>query len=153
MQMFEMRKMLFITVILHLGCLATVLAESWKSYVQHETKIRSDLTWKEKVIEVLEEFLGEEVRTPPAPVVEGSGRRLNRERAQNLSGQINATRTGAQNIMAHIREINETASQLLWERSAKNARESRKLAEEASNLTRVIVQGFSQSAVRSPQSS
>ena len=84
LQMFEMRKMLFITVILHLGCLATVLAESWKSYVQHETKIRSDLTWKEKVIEVLEELLGEKVRTPPAPVVEGLGRQLNQERTKPL---------------------------------------------------------------------
>ena len=88
-------------------------------------------------------MLGEKVRTPPAPVVEGDGQRLNREKAQNLSGQINATRTGAQNIIAHIREINETASQLLWERSDKSARESRKLAEEALNLTRTIVQGFS----------
>merc|ERR1711962_1641993 len=143
LEMFAMRKLLFITVILHLGCLATVLADSWKSYVQHETEIGSDLNWKEKVIEVLEELLGEKVRTPPAPVVREGGRRLNRDRAQNLSGQINATRTGAQNIIAHIREINETASQLLWERSAKSARESRKLAEEASNITRMIVQGFS----------
>jgi len=140
--MFEMRKFLLITVILHLCCLARVLADSWKSYVQDETQIGPDLTWKEKVNEVLEEFLEEKVRTPPAPVSWG-GRRLNRERAQNLSGQINATRTGAQKIIAHIREINETASQLLWERSATSARESRKLAEEALNLTRTIVQGFS----------
>ena len=137
-----MRKFLLITVILHLGCFATVLADSWKTYVQGETEIKSKLTWKEKVIEVLEELLGEKIRTPPASVVEEGGRRLNRERAQNLSGQINATRTGAKNIIAHIREINETASQLLWERSANSARESRKLAEEASNLTRMIVQGF-----------
>merc|ERR1712209_73176 len=143
LEMFAMRKLLFITVILHLGCLATVLADSWKSYVQHETEIGSDLNWKEKVIEVLEELLGEKVRTPPAPVVEGDGRRLNRERAQNLSGQINATRTGAQNIIAHIREINETASQLLWETSATSARYSRKLAEKALKVTRMIVQGFS----------
>merc|ERR1711962_1747851 len=143
LEMFAMRKLLFITVILHLGCLATVSADSWKSYVQHETEIGSDLNWKEQVIEVLEELLGEKVRTPPAPVVEEGGRRLNWDRAQTLSGQINATRTGAQNIIAHIREINETASQLLWERSVKSARESRKLAEEALNLTRMIVQGFS----------
>ena len=141
--MFEMRKFLLITVILHLGCLARVLANSWKSYVQDETQIESELTWKEKVIVVLEELLGEKVRTPPAPVVEEGGRRLNRERAQNLSGLINATRTGAQNIIAHIREINETASQILWERSAESARYSRKLAEEGLNITRMIVQGFS----------
>ena len=141
--MLEMRKYLLITVILRLGCLATVLADSWKSYEQHETEIESNLTWKEKVIEVLEELLADKVRTPPAPVVEGDGRRLNREKAQNLSGQINATRTGAQNIIAHIREINETASQLLWERSATRARNSRKLAEKALNITRMIVQGFS----------
>merc|ERR1711962_510191 len=143
LEMFAMRKFLLITVILHLGCLATVLADSWKSYVQHETEIGSDLNWKEKVIEVLEELLGEKVRTPPAPVVEGEGRRLNREKAQNLSGQINATRTGAQNIIAHIRKINETASQLLWERSATSARYLRKLAEKALKVTRMIVQGFS----------
>ena len=147
--MLEMRKYFLITVILRLGCLATVLADSWKSYEQNETEIESNLTWKEKVIEVLEELLGEKVRTPPAPVVEGDGRRLNREKAQNLSGQINATRTGAQNIIAHIREINETASQLLWKRSATSARESRKLAEEASNLTRMIVQGFSREKILS----
>ena len=141
--MLEMRKYFLITVILRLGCLATVLADSWKSYEQNETEIESNLTWKEKVIEVLEELLGEKVRTPPAPVVEGDGRRLNREKAQNLSGQINATRTGAQNIIAHIREINETASQLLWERSATSARYSRKLAEKALKITRMIVQGFS----------
>merc|ERR1711962_1068594 len=143
LEMFAMRKLLFITVILHLGCLATVLADSWKSYVQHETEIGSGLNWKEKVIEVLEELLGEKVRTPPASVVKEGGRRLNWDRAQNLSRQINVIRTGAQNIIAHIREINETASQLLWERSVKSARESRKLAEEALNLTRMIVQGFS----------
>merc|ERR1711962_1555519 len=143
LEMFAMRKLLFITVILHLGCLATVLADSWKSYVQHETEIGSGLNWKEKVIEVLEELLGEKVRTPPASVVKEGGRRLNWDRAQNLSGQINVIRTGAQNIIAHIREINETASQLLWKRSVKSARESRKLAEEALNLTRMIVQGFS----------
>ena len=74
-----------ITVILHLGCLATVLADSWKSYVHHEeTQIGSDLNWKEKVIEVLEELLGEKVRTPPAPVVEGLGRQLNQERTKPL---------------------------------------------------------------------
>merc|ERR1711962_1898015 len=143
LEMFAMRKLLFITVILHLGCLATVLADSWKSYVQHETEIGSDLNWKEQVIEVLEELLGEKVRTPPAPVVEEGGRRLNWDRAQTLSGQINATRTGAQNIIAHIREINETASQILWETSAKSARYSRTLAEEVLNITRMIVQGFS----------
>ena len=101
--MLEMRKYLLITVILRLGCLATVLADSWKSYEQHETEIESNLTWKEKVIEVLEELLADKVRTPPAPVVEADGTQLNREKAQNLSGQINATRTGAQNIIAHIR--------------------------------------------------
>merc|ERR1711962_681546 len=143
LEMFAMRKLLFITVILHLGCLATVLADSWKSYVQHETEIGSDLNWKEQVIEVLEELLGEKVRTPPAPEVVVGGRRLNWDRAQTLSGQINATRTGAQNIIAHIREINETASQILWETSAKSARYSRKLAEEVLNITRMIVQGFS----------
>merc|ERR1711962_1630881 len=143
LEMFAMRKLLFITVILHLGCLVTVLADSWKSYVQHETEIGSDLNWKEQVIEVLEELLGEKVRTPPAPVVEEGGRRLNWDRAQTLSGQINATRTGAQNIIAHIREINETASQILWETSAKSARYSRTLAEEVLNITRMIVQGFS----------
>merc|ERR1711962_1473423 len=143
LEMFAMRKLLFITVILHLGCLATVSADSWKSYVQHETEIGSDLNWKEQVIEVLEELLGEKVRTPPAPVVEEGGRRLNWDRAQTLSGQINVIRTGAQNIIAHIREINETASQILWETSAKSARESRKLAEEGLNITRMIVQGFS----------
>ena len=59
---FGMGRFLVITVIFHLCCFATVLADSSKSFVQDEAEIGSDMTWKEKVIEVLEEFLGEKSR-------------------------------------------------------------------------------------------
>jgi len=62
-EMIEMRQMLVITVICHLGWLPSVLADGRTSALQGEGKTRfnavqeiePDLTWKEKVIEVLEE--------------------------------------------------------------------------------------------------
>ena len=111
-------------------------------------EIKLDLTWKEKVIEVLEKFLREKISTPPATMkIDWSGRVW--KKVQELSGQIKATKGLAQKIYDHstildLREINKTASQLVWERSAKSARESRKLSEDASNFTRTVVQSFSQ---------
>ena len=111
-------------------------------------EIKLDLTWKEKVIEVLEKFLREKISAPPATMkIDWSGRVW--KKVQELSGQIKATRGLAQKIYDHstildLREINKTASQLVWERSAKSARESRKLSEDASNFTRTVVQSFSQ---------
>ena len=111
-------------------------------------EIKLDLTWKEKVIEVLEKFLREKISAPPATMkIDWSGRVW--KKVQELSGQIKATKGLAQKIYDHstildLREINKTASQLVWERSAKSARESRKLSEDASNFTRTVVQSFSQ---------
>jgi len=114
-------------------------------------EIKPDLSWKNKVIEVLEEFLREKIKTPPATV---SGtlvitNQWTRRKALHLSRQINATRIWAQNILGLVREINETASQLLWERSATSARKSRQLAEEAANFTRYIVERSSKEKLTS----
>merc|ERR1712012_1138255 len=145
-EMLERRQLLVITVIfLHLAWLPNISMGNQTSALETKSNavqdIKPDLSWKNKVVEVLEEFLRERIKTPPATV---SGtlvitNQWTRRKASHLSRQINATRTGAQNILGLVREINETASQLLWERSATSARKSRQLAEEAANLTRYIV--------------
>ena len=54
-------------------------------------EIKLDLTWKEKVIEVLEKFLREKISAPPATMkIDWSGRVW--KKVQELSGQIKATR-------------------------------------------------------------
>ena len=141
--MLERRQLLVITVIfLHLAWLPNISMGSQTSALETKSnavqEIQPDLSWKNKVIEVLEEFLREKIKTPPA-TVSGVGWQWTRRKALHLSRQINATRIWAQNILGLVREINETASQLLWERSAKSSRKSRQLAQEAANFTRSIV--------------
>ena len=71
--MLETRQLLVITVIfLHLAWLPNISTGSQTSALEtkfnavHE--IKPDLTWKNKVIEVLQEFLREKIKTPPATV-------------------------------------------------------------------------------------
>jgi len=96
----------------------------------------------------IEQFLREKIKTPPA-TVSGIGWQWTRRTALHLSRQINAARIWAQNILGLVRGINETASQLLWERSSKTARKSRQLAEEAVNFTRYIVERSSKEKLTS----
>ena len=126
-EMLETRQLLVVTVtFLHLAWLPNISKGSQTSALETKSnavqEIKPDLTWKNKVIEVLQEFLREKIKTPPATVSETLviTNQWTRRKASHLSRQINATRIWAQNILGLVREINETASQLLWERSAKD---------------------------------
>ena len=93
--------------------------------------IQTESTWEERAIEVLEQMLNEKIDTPPPSVIKTSGGQNTETgmKVRYLSWHVNETRICAQNILAHIKERNDTASKSLWETSAKSASEARQLAE------------------------
>ena len=110
----------------------------------------SESRWKEGAIDVLEGMLREVINTPPkrsAKIwsnLQQDTMYWIRHEVRYLSRHINETRVCAQNILSHIKELNDTASESLWESAAKSAGEARQLAEEAASFTKDIVDNLSQ---------
>jgi len=100
-------------------------------------EIQTESTWEERMVEVLEQILKE--KTPHTGRVKTSA-----ENRQNVRQLFNETRLGAQNILTHIKERNDTASKILWETSAKSTSEARQLAEEAASFTKDLVENLSE---------
>ena len=111
-----------------------------------EEEIQTESTWEERMVEVLEEILKEKIDTPPPSLIKTSGSQQTetRQKVRYLSRGLNDARICAQNILTHIKERNDTASKILWETSAKSAREARQLAEEAVSFTKDLVENFSE---------
>jgi len=110
-------------------------------------EIQAESTWKVRLIEEVKQILREKINTPPTRAVKTSSQNTeywNRQKVGHLSRQVNLTRMSAQNILAHIKERNDTASKSLWERSAKSAGEAKQLAEEAASFTKDLVQNLSE---------
>ena len=100
-------------------------------------EIQTESTWEERMVEVLEQILKE--KTPHTGRVKTSA-----ENRQNVRQLFNETMLGAQNILTHIKERNDTASKILWETSAKSTSEARQLAEEAASFTKDLVRNLSE---------
>merc|ERR1719184_406955 len=108
--------------------------------------IQTESSWRERAIEVLEEILKETIGTPPTRAVKTSSQNTeyrNRQKVQYLSRHVNETRICAQNILAGMKERNDTASKSLWERSAKSGGEARQMAEDAASFTKDLVENLS----------
>ena len=104
-------------------------------------EIQIESTWEERMVEVLMQILKEKIDTPPTGVVKTSAQK--RQKIQDLSRHVNGARLCAQNILTDIKEINDTASKIFWETSAKSASEAKQLAEEAASLTKDVVDNLS----------